>query len=40
MAIGAFASAGLVGQGRGRLILEIDMRKLLAGAVDHDKARL
>jgi hypothetical protein len=37
MASGAFASAGLVRQGRGRLLLVIDIGKLLAGAVDHDE---
>ena len=35
---GAFASAGLVRQGRGRLILEIDVGKLLAVVVAHDEA--
>src|SRR5215471_21326009 len=37
-ASGAFAPAGLVRQGRGRLILEIDVGKLLAVVVAHDKA--
>ena len=32
MASGAFASAGFVRQGRGRLILEIDIRERLAEA--------
>jgi len=38
MASGAFASAGLVRQGRGR-ILEIDTRKLLPVVIAHDDAR-
>src|SRR5262249_34935665 len=38
MANGAFASAGLVRQGRGRLILEIDISELLPVAVPHDEA--
>jgi hypothetical protein len=40
MASGAFASAGLVRQGRGRLILEIDIGELLAVVVAHDIAGL
>ena len=40
MASGAFASAGLVRQGRGQLILEIDIRQLLPCAVAHDKANV
>jgi len=38
MVSSAFTPAGLVRQGCGRLILEIDIRQLLPGAVDHDKA--
>jgi hypothetical protein len=38
MASGAFASAGFVRQGRERLILKIDMGKLLAVVVAHDIA--
>jgi len=38
MASGAFASAGLVRRGRGR-ILEIDTRKLLPVVIAHDEAR-
>src|SRR5215472_10951442 len=38
MASGAFAPAGLVRQGRGRLILKIDICKLLPVIVAHDIA--
>jgi len=40
MASGAFASAGLVRQGRGQLIFEIDRRQLLPVSVAHDEASI
>jgi len=39
MASGAFAPAGLVRQGRGRLIREIDIGKRPPAIVAYDKAR-
>jgi len=38
MASGAFASAGLVRQGRGRLLLEIDVRERLVAVIAHDES--